>query len=191
MLDNYPPTQERIKLMADISAVFGILISLGIGFPGMLTALWLLFPATIERARLRLESTPWQCFWLGGVMTAVAVIPIVILLALPLGPAQFLGWTLITLVLAVSCIGFAGIASKMGAQLSRSNPGNSPAAAFVRGALALELAMGFPIFGWVFILPLAIVTALGATSFAVLHWMPKRAAVSVSEMPTTLQTAHS
>ena len=37
-------------LMADISAVFGILLSLGIVFPGLLTAWRLLFPATVARA---------------------------------------------------------------------------------------------------------------------------------------------
>jgi hypothetical protein len=171
--------------MADISALFGTLISLGIGFPGVLATLWLLFPTTIERARLRLEHTPWRCFWLGGVITAIAVIPIVVLLALPFGPAKFLGWTLITAVLALACIGLAGIAAKMGAQLSRNSTNSSPAAAFVRGAVALELALAFPVFGWVFILPLAIVTALGATGFALLHWMPKKAVESVSSPETT------
>ncbi len=174
--------------MADISAVFGILISLGIGFPGLLAALWLLFPATIERSRLRLERTPWQCFWLGGVMTALVVVPIVVLMALPFSPAQFLGWTLIVAVLALSCIGFAGIAAKMAEKLAQ-NATMSPAAAFVRGALALELAIAFPIFGWVFLLPLAIVTALGATGFALLHWMPKRA--NASEPVTALEAARS
>ena len=159
--------------MADISAVFGILISLGIGFPGLLAALWLLFPATIERTRLRLEHTPWQCFWLGGVMTALSVVPIAVLMTLPFSPAQFLGWTLIAALLALSCIGFAGIAAKMGERLTHASANASPAAAFVRGALALELALAFPVFGWVFILPLAIVTALGATGFALLHWMPR------------------
>lgn len=164
--------------MADISAVFGILISLGIGFPGLLTSLWLLFPATVERSRLRLERTPWQCFWLGGVMTALLVVPIVVLMALPFSPAQFLGWTLIAALLALSCIGFAGIAAKMGERLAQ-NATISPAAAFVRGALALELAVAFPVFGWVFLLLLAIVTALGATGFALLHWMPKRLSTPV------------
>lgn len=173
--------------MADISALFGTLILLGIGFVGMLTALWLLFPATVERARLRLEYTPWRCFWLGGVLTAVAVIPIVILLLLPMGPAQFMGWTLIAAVLAISSIGFAGIAAKMGERLAGISTNSSPAAAFVCGALALELAMAFPIFGWVFIMPLAIVTALGATGFALLHWMPKKTAAVLSSEVAPIQ----
>ena len=58
--------------MADISAVFGILLFLGIAFPGLLTAWYLLFPATVERVRLRLDRTPWQCFFVGGVITVQA-----------------------------------------------------------------------------------------------------------------------
>ncbi len=176
--------------MADISAVFGILLSLGIAFPGTLATLWLLFPATVERARLRLEATPWQCFWLGGVTTAVVIIPVVVLLALPFGPAKFIGWTVITIVLAVSNLGAAGLAAKMGERLASRSDGTSAAAAFVRGAVALELAMIFPVFGWAFVLPLAVVISIGATGFALLHWLPKRA-VSASEQPVVLETARS
>src|SRR4051812_15426133 len=136
--------------MADISAVFGILFLIGIAFPGMLSTLWLLFPATVERARLRLERTPWQCFWLGGVITALVIVPVVILLALPFGPAKFIGWSIVTIVLALSNIGSAGMAAKMGQRLGDQSAHSSPVGAFVRGALALELAIIFPVFGWAF-----------------------------------------
>jgi hypothetical protein len=167
--------------MADISAVFGIFLLLGVAFPGMLSALWLLFPATVERARLRLERTPWQCFWLGGVITALVIIPVVVLLALPFGAAKFVGWTIVTIVLALSNIGAAGLAAKMGEQLANRSGNGSPIGAFVRGAVALELAMIFPVFGWAFVLPLAIVSSIGATGFALLHWVPKKAALLSSE----------
>src|SRR5712692_6718845 len=102
--------------MADISAVFGILLTLGIVFPGLLTAWRLLFPATVERARLRLEHTPWICFWLGGVTTAVLVVPVVVLLALPVGPAKLAGWSGIFAVLGLASLGAAGLAAKMASQ---------------------------------------------------------------------------
>jgi hypothetical protein len=44
--------------------------------------------------------------------------------------------------------------------------------AFLRGAAALELAAAFPVLGWFIVIPLAIIASLGATAFAVLHWMP-------------------
>jgi len=72
----------------------------------------------------------------------------------------------------------------MGERLIATRSANaSPVAAFVRGALALELALAFPVFGWAFILPLGIVTALGATGFPLLHWMPKRAAAPIAQAP--------
>jgi hypothetical protein len=160
--------------MADISAFFGILLFLGIVFPGLLTALYLLFPATVERARLRLDRSPWLCFFAGGLLTAVFSLPVVVLFALGNGVTQFMGWTLLFLVLTFAAIGAAGMAAKMGERLAaRSGNSLSPAGAFLRGAVALELAAAFPIIGWFILIPLAIVTCLGASAFALLRWMPR------------------
>src|SRR5262245_52606817 len=83
--------------MADISAIFFILLILGIAFPALLTAGWLLFPSLVERAQLRVERTPWSTFWLGLIVIIALTIPIFILLALPFGPAKLLGWILLGL----------------------------------------------------------------------------------------------
>jgi hypothetical protein len=159
--------------MADISAAFGFLLFLGLVFPGLLTTHYLLFPATVERARLRLERTPWQCFFAGGLMTAFVAIPAVILFVVPNGAVRFAGWALVTVALTFGSLGAAGLAGKMGERLSlRSAGGLAPAAAFLRGALALELAAAFPVIGWFIFIPLAIVSSLGASVFAVLRWTP-------------------
>lgn len=169
--------------MADISAIFGSLLIFGIAFPGLLTAWWLLFPATVERAQTRLDQTPWQCFWFGGILTAA----VVILLVLPFGPAKFLGWTLIVLTLAISSLGSAGIAAKMGQRLVETSNA-SPAAAFLLGAIVLELAVFFPLLGWLLVFPLIIVTALGATGFALLRWVPKATPAPIKVEPAATQT---
>jgi len=174
--------------MADVSAIFGILLLLAIVFPGLLTALWLLFPATVERARLRLDRTPWQCFWLGGVLTAVITIPVVILLVIGAGPAQFLAWAVVMISLAVASIGAAGLAAKMAERLAQ-NSSLSRAGAFVRGALALELAAGFPVIGWFIFLPLAVVLSLGATAFALLRWVPRQVSQQSSVISEQLPAA--
>jgi hypothetical protein len=174
--------------MSDVTAIFGILLTLGIVFPGLLTSLWLIFPATVGRARTRLERTPWQCFWLGGVFTAVFSIPIVILIALPFGPAKFAGFALMSVALTVAALGAAGLAAKMGDHLTQNANGLSRAGAFVRGAVALELAAGFPIIGWLIILPLAVVLSLGATAFALLHWMPRVAVQTPPALPSTVNS---
>ncbi|MBI5713626.1 MAG: hypothetical protein HZC38_09425 [Chloroflexi bacterium] len=174
--------------MADISALFGIFLALGIAFPGMLTAWWLLFPASVERARLRLERTPWKCFFAGGLTTAIIAIPIVILLVLPFGPTKFIAWSIIFIALTFASLGASGIAAKMGERLASRAHDMSAANAFVRGAIALELAAAFPIIGWFIVIPLTIVTAMGATVFALLRWIPKTQQVVVSE-EASLQNA--
>ena len=158
--------------MADISAIFFILLLIGIAFPAMLTALWLLFPALISRAQTRVDKTPMQTFWMGVMIVIAVTIPIVILLALPFGPAKFIGWVLLAASLALSSIGSAGIAAHLGKRLADQSS-LSPLNGFIRGSVILELATFFPVLGWFFIWPLMLITAFGATGFALLNWKPR------------------
>ena len=160
--------------MADVQMIFGILLLLGIAFPGMLTAWWLLFPETVGRAQYRLDTTPWKSFWLGLGLFFIITIPVGILLSAGGGVGQFLGWAIVATTLTISGIGASGIAAKMGVLLAKRSNGISSAAAFVRGAIALELAAVFPLVGWFIVIPLAIVASLGATAFAILRWEPKQ-----------------
>jgi hypothetical protein len=158
--------------MADISAIFFILLILGVAFPAMLTAWWLLFPSLVARAQTRVEKTLSQTFWLGLLIVIVAAIPIVILLALPLGPAKFIGWILLAASFALSSIGSAGIAAHLAHRLGQYSH-LTALGGFVRGAVILELAAFFPLVGWFFLWPLFLITAFGATAFAFLNWMPR------------------
>jgi hypothetical protein len=166
--------------MADISAIFFILLIIGIAFPAMLTAWWLLFPSVVERARLRVERTPMQSFWMGIVVVITASVPTFILLALPFGPAKFVGWILLAASLALSTIGSAGIAAHLGNRLARQS-NYSALGGFVRGSVVLELAAFFPVLGWLFIWPLLLIMAFGVTGFALLNWVPREKTVRVSE----------
>lgn len=157
--------------MADISAIFFILLILGVAFPAVLAAGWLLFPALTGRAQACVERTPWRTFWLGIALLLALAIPVVILLALPFGPAKFLGWLLLVGTLAVSSLGSAGIAAHLGSRLS-GRGSFTPLNAYLRGAVILELAAFFPIIGWLFIWIPMLIVALGATALALLHREP-------------------
>ncbi len=159
--------------MADISAIFFILLIISVAFPSMLTAWWLLFPSVVARAQTRVEKTLARTFWLGLVIVIALAIPIIILLALPFGPAKFLGWILLAASLTLSSIGCAGIAAHLGERMRQMDNNYSPLNAFVRGSIILELAAFFPVLGWFFLWPLALITAFGATGFALLNWMPR------------------
>ena len=171
--------------MADISAIFFILLIISIAFPAMLSAWWLLFPALITRAQTRIEKSLARSFWLGLVIVIALTIPIVILLALPFGPAKFIGWILIAASLALSSIGSAGIAAHLGERMKQAGNNYTSLSAFVRGSVVLELAAFFPVLGWFFLMPLALITAFGATGFALLNWLPREKPQASTVTPVT------
>ena len=157
--------------MADISAIFFILLILGVAFPAMLTAWWLLFPALITRAQ-------------GLVIVIAVTVPVVILLALPFGPAKFIGWILLAASFALSSIGSAGIAAHLGARLT-SQSNLSALNGFIRGSVILEFTAFFPVLGWFFIWPLMLIMAFGATGFALLNWKPREKTIRTPEPIST------
>jgi len=242
--------------MTDVLALLGAVLALVVVFPGIIIAWRQLFPATVECARLRLDHTPWRCFWLGCITTFILLSPVVTLLALPLELTRLVGCSLFFIVLAFAGLGAAGLAAMIGGRLvphasnsisptATSVPGAialelaagfwlggiatvillppivilldlpftlawpvgcslfsivvaltflgraglaakrsvqlaphasnsiSPTAAFVRGTVALELAVGFPIIGWFIIIPLTFIASLGAAAFALLRWAPR------------------
>lgn len=159
--------------MADISAIFFILLIISIAFPSMLAAWWLLFPNLVNRAQTRVEKTLARTFWLGLVIVIVLTIPIIILIALPFGPAKLMGWILLAVSLALSSIGSAGIAAHLGERIKGTGTTLTPLSRFIRGAVILELAAFFPIIGWLFLWPIMLITAFGATGFVLLNWMPR------------------
>lgn len=170
--------------MADMTAIFFILLIFGTAFPATLAAWWLLFPILVARAQTRIEKSPVPSFWLGLVVVIALTIPIVILLALPFGPAKLIGWILLGASLAFSSIGSAGIAAHLGSRLSQR--GNlSPVSGFIRGAVILELAAFFPVVGWLFVwIPLLII-AFGTTAFALMNWMPRGEKTQASSATTS------
>jgi hypothetical protein len=119
--------------MGEILAILGIYLALEIIFLGILTAWWQFFPASVEQARVRVERTPWKCFWLGCVAFFILLPPVAILLFLPLNITRIAGCFLLMVVLALSGLGAAGLAAKTGGTKSHVT---SP----VRRNVVLELA---------------------------------------------------
>ncbi len=177
--------------MADISAIFFILLILGIAFPAMLTAWWLLFPNLIARAQVRVEKSLSGTFWFGLVIVIALTVPIIVLFALPFGPAKLLGWILLGASLTVSSVGSAGLAAHLGNRLTQKS-NITPLSGFVRSTVVLELAVFFPVVGWLFLLPLVVITSFGATGFALLNWIPREKTVNkeTGTQVNTLKAEH-
>ncbi len=159
--------------LGDVFAVVALLVGLGIALPGLLLAWSLLLPSTVDRARQRLERTPFKCFALGLLWLCAGALPIAILLSLKVGGLQFIGYAGIVGLWLCSSIGASGLAALMGERLRGSGVNVSAPGALLRGAIALELAEAFPFIGWFVVIPLSWICSLGAAGFALLHWMPQ------------------
>lgn len=149
--------------MADVYAVFGTLLALGIAFPGMLMAYRLLFPNFVDRAQRRVLTGAGGAFGLGLVGALVLAVPVTVLLALPFGPAKFLGGSILMVSLAFASLGAAGVAAAMGTNYREAvGEDVSSTGAFLRAAVALELAAVFPVLGWFLVIPAMVFVSFGA-----------------------------
>ncbi|MEM7031034.1 MAG: hypothetical protein AAF629_15820 [Chloroflexota bacterium] len=158
--------------MADVFAVFGTLLVLGIALPGLLLAWRLIFPKLVDRAQQRLVITPWRCFFMGVILMGVVAFALGLLFAIP-GGGQALGIVLLLIMLTVASFGAAGLAELMGQRLRLHGLAVSNIGATVRGAIALELAAVFPVIGWFIVIPLTLVASFGAAIYALLRWQPR------------------
>lgn len=155
--------------MADVYAVFGTLLALGIAFPGMLLAYRLLFPGFVGRAQARLRQGGLGSLVVGGMGALLLALPIAVLLALPFGPARFVGGVLLLLSLAFASLGAAGLTGVMGEVYRQAGgEGMTEISAYLRGAVALALAAAFPLLGWFLVIPLVTVASFGAALGATL-----------------------
>ena len=154
--------------MADMYAIFGSLILVGISYPALLTTWWLLFPEKVEKARVRISEKPKKSFGVGLLAGSIAAIPAVILFSLPSQFTQVLGWIWLVLTLGAASLGASGIAAEIGLRMNWRNDGNFQSlGAFIRGAAILELASAFPIIGWLLIIPVGSLISLGGAVHAI------------------------
>src|SRR3989304_3726282 len=107
--------------MSDILAIFGVLIGLGLTYPGMLTTWRMLFPSLVLRSCLRLSSSPWKCFAFGGLVALGFATPALILIALPFGPAKLIGWAILAGGMMIASLGASGLGSLGGGALARGS----------------------------------------------------------------------
>lgn len=159
--------------MADVFAVFGTLLAVGLALPGLLLTWRLLFPNLVIRAQHRLDHTPWKCFFVGAGLLFLYLIPLIILFNLPSGGFQAMGSVGVFMLFTFTSLGTAGLAELLGRRLIGLGLNSSAAGATLRGAVALELAAVFPFIGWFIFIPLTYIIATGAAFFALLGWMPR------------------
>jgi hypothetical protein len=175
--------------MADVTAIFGSLLFLGMAFPGLLITWWLLLPVTVAKSSVRWECSFWHSLGLGLGEAVLLAIPIAALLAAPAGIAQLLGWVLLVLGLTTATIGTSGLVQVMAPRLrERCGARWSEAGSFLWSAVALELAWVLPVLGWFFVLPVVLLVSLGSSTLALLRPLPLTAGLSAgASAPAAVQ----
>lgn len=154
--------------MADVLSVTLIILGLLLTLPG----LWLferaLMPATVERARRRLQAKP-VATTLAGLLPAALFFVVSVVLLNQGGPAlKFAGLLLFLGGFLVSGLGLAALATTVGERLPSPVDGDRPWRGQVRGSVCLELAFLLPLVGWFAVLPLSLCAGAGAACLALL-----------------------
>lgn len=143
---------------------FGLLLSVGIAFPGLLLVLAQLMPPMVGRIAERLHQTPRRCFGVGIAVGAVLFPTLIGATQLIPSSVQLIGWLLVLIVLMGISIGAAGLALLVGRRMVGSAA--SEPRALIYGAVAIELAVVLPFLGWFVLAPLLTIWVLGATWLA-------------------------
>lgn len=152
--------------MSDVASIVFTVLAALIAMPCIALIYGVFLPGFARKAEVRVTRNPIGTFFTGLVVGA-GVFGVAVLMAQ--GPAGFKflagliglggGW------MALS--GLAGIAGRIGHATSSPIDKDRPWRAIVRGAVILELACLFPIVGWLFIYPVAVVMGIGAATLAI------------------------
>lgn len=126
-----------------------------------------LAPELVERSCERFGRTPWKSFLIGAF---IGVPGIGIGLAIANGgpPAiKVIGILIVLLVFLLGLCGSAGLCLRIGKGLVNPLDEAQPWLRVKRGGIVLGLMIIFPVLGWFFVLPVAILAGIGA---AFLGW---------------------
>ena len=152
--------------MADVFSVTFILAGLMITLPALWLLLRALFPGAVGRSRDRIAARPVACFLL-GLLPAALLFGGAAVLANVAGPAgKAAAFLLFVAGVLLAGVGLAGFSAVVGERLPSAADEGRPWRGLVRGAVCLELSFLLPFIGWFGVLPLAMVTGLGAAVLA-------------------------
>ena len=160
--------------MADVYTVTFIIIGILLSVPALLVGLNMLFPVVTDRACSRLRQTPSRCFLMGLGVTGAFGLWFAITVQVSFGPVQFLAYTSVLVWMGIGCLGAAGLACLLAERLGDISEPRSDLTHLLRGAVVYELACLVPLVGWFLFAPIVGITAVGAATFALLGWGPRR-----------------
>lgn len=149
-------------IFGDVLATIAILCAIPLTTWALVIACRLIFPIVSLRAADKLGAHPGRLFGLGLVVTLVIGIFGVILTNLPNPIAKLIGIESLSLLLAMSVLGCAGLAQIASERIREKSSELSEYGAYVKGVGFIVVACMSPLVGWLFLAPIAVILSVGA-----------------------------
>lgn len=120
------------------------------------------FPGAVDRCRRAYQTRPILSMLLGGGVGIPGTMLAVVFFnsGNPLG--QFLGFSTLFLLLSLAILGSAGLASLIGHRLNSPQDAQQPWKRVYRGGVVLAITFIFPMLGWFLVLPVTLLSGIGA-----------------------------
>ncbi len=157
-------SREAIAMiMAD---VFKILF-LVLGTLTTIVSYWLLFeamvPRMVEAARQAYEQRLRRTLWVGLLVVLPGLVVGFSLANAPVALLKLLGVTMLMLLALMGLMGSAGLTRLLGQRLPSPDDETYPWRRVLRGGIVLAICFVLPLIGWFLVLPITLVTGVGAT----------------------------
>ncbi|HRI86976.1 MAG TPA: hypothetical protein PLJ47_03435 [Candidatus Hydrogenedentes bacterium] len=148
-------------IMADVFKILFIILGILI----TTVSYWLLFEALFRRAvkgaSLAYEAHPYRVTIIGAVVAAPLFVAGLALLNSAAG-LKLVGAILVSGLLLIGLLGSAGLARLVGMRLASATDQHYPWRRVLRGGIILSITFVLPIIGWFVVLPLTLVSGVGA-----------------------------
>jgi hypothetical protein len=143
-------------------AFSGVIVATGVTLWAAQMSCAFLFRKKTQQAAMMLETQTWKTLGTGVGVAATAGVLALILVSQPNGLIKMIGWVLLAGLLAHSVLGAAGLATLGGERIKKMAPRLPELGCTGRAAALLTTAGFLPVFGWLFIFPVAFLFSLGA-----------------------------
>ena len=158
-------------IMADVLKIFLLIVGMQI----VLVSYWLaaesLFPHIVRRAQHGYRVHPLRAAVIGALVAAPLLAVGLNLMKVGAAPAKAAGFLMVALTVLGALLGSAGLARRIGDGLPSPADTDRPWRPVLRGGIVLVLTFLLPFVGWFVILPLTLLSGLGAALGAgYRHW---------------------
>lgn len=158
-------------IMAD---VFKILFPV-VGTLMSFVCFWLLyeaiFPNAVERCRVAYVRRPIVSILLGALITTPVMLVGLSLIGIANPATKFVGFTILCFLMLLGILGSAGLSRLIGVRLTSIGDDRQPWRRVLRGGIILSITFLFPVVGWFLVLPVTLVSGVGAS---ILAWWSTR-----------------